>query len=255
MSIYDRFTKYLSLIINQPIETINFKSNPSFTYMLEHVSEQLGNEIIKAIRQDVIFKEIIEKHKEYIVELCRLNDSVGNPIKYNFNNFAVCSPSNIRYIFHSFLILRYISENNFNNLNIIEIGGGYGGLCFFIHNLSKLFNIKISSYTIFDLKEPSQLQSKYLNFLNLGNVRCVTISNYEESKISNDSFLISTYSFSEISLKNQNEYTNKILNNHVSHGFIAWNEIPVYEFIENKKIVVEDEVPRSTFKHNCFVKF
>ena len=255
MSIYDRFTKYLTTIINQPIETIHFKSNPSFTYMLEHVSEQLAHEILNVIWSDKNFKQMIEKNKEYIAELCRLNDSVGNPIKYNFNNFALCSPSNIRYIFHTFLILRYISENNFNNLNIIEIGGGYGGLCFFIHNLSKLFNINIDSYTIFDLQEPSQLQCKYLKFLNLENVNCITISNYEESNISNDSFLISTYSFSEIPLKNQNEYTNKILNKHVSHGFIAWNEIPVYKFIENKQIVVEDEIPRSIFKHNCFVKF
>lgn len=53
----------------------------------------------------------------------------------------------------------------------------------------------------------------------------------------------------------QREYTSKILNTYVSHGFIAWNAIDVYKFIENKKIHVEEEKPKSSFSKNCFVMF
>jgi hypothetical protein len=61
------------------------------------------------------------------------------------------------------LILDHIKKNLLNNIDLVEICGGYGGLCLFIFKLSILFNISINSYTIFDLSEPMILQKKYLN--------------------------------------------------------------------------------------------
>ena len=202
-----------------------------------------------------VFNYILAKHKDYLIVLCQLNDSIGKPHKYEFKGFTHCSPSNIRYIYHSLIILHYIKQLNLNNLDLIEIGGGYGGLCFFLSNISKLFGISFNSYTMFDLHEPSQLQHKYLSNLKLGDVKCVTIDNYVNVGLQKDSFLVSTYSFSEIPMSAQHEYTSKILNTYVSHGFIAWNNIDVYEFIENKEICVEEEKPKSSFTKNCFVRF
>jgi hypothetical protein len=105
--------------------------------------------------------------------------------------------TNIRYILHSFLVLEYVKKNNLNNLNIIEIGGGYGGLCFFINKLSHLFNINIISYIIFDIYEASKLQELYLNKFQ--------IDNFVE--LNKESFLVSNYAFSKISPDLQKEYT------------------------------------------------
>jgi hypothetical protein len=36
-----------------------------------------------------------------------------------------------------------MQKHNLNNIDIIEIGGGYGGLSFYLHHMSRLFNITI----------------------------------------------------------------------------------------------------------------
>ena len=146
-----------------------------------------------------------------------------------------------------------MDENNLNNVDIIEIGGGYGGLCFFINKLASLFDITISTYTIFDLPEPLMLQKKYLEALNCNiNLNFAELDNF--SGIKENSFLVSTYAFSEIPLEIQKEYTKKILNPYVSHGFIAWNSIDFYNFIDNCTISKEIEFPYYNDK-NYFIKF
>ena len=139
-----------------------------------------------------------------------------------------------------------------NNIDIIEIGGGYGGLCFFIYNLASLFNITIKSYSIFDLKYPLLLQKKYLENLNINNVNFADLDCIKNIK--ENSFLISNYAFSEISMDIQKIYTEKLLNPYTSHGFLAWNFINVYNFIDDKFITTENEFPL-TSNENKFVRF
>ena len=106
--------------------------------------------------------------------------------------------------------------------------------------------------------EPLLLQKKYLEKLNVNTM--TTINYYNVNNINHiqnlklNSFLISTYAFSEIPLELQKEYTNKVLNIYVSHGFIAWNNIDIYNFIENKNITSEREFPLTGNK-NYYVKF
>jgi hypothetical protein len=134
-----------------------------------------------------------------------------------------------------------MNECNLNNIDVIEIGGGYGGLCFFLYKLSHLFNIHINSYSIFDLQEPLLLQKKYLENINVNGVHFTTMDDLENIK--KNSFLISNYAYSEISLDLQKKYTEKLLNPYVSHGFLTWNFIEPYHFIENKMIKTEKEYP------------
>lgn len=134
-----------------------------------------------------------------------------------------------------------------NNVDIIEIGGGYGGLCFFVHSIAPLYEINITSYTIFDLLEPSLLQEKYLNALNIEKVKFCQIDNFNNLK--NNSFLISNYAFSEINIELQSEYTEKIINPYTIYGFLAWNAIPVYDFVDNSIIEKEE------YHNDCHVRY
>ena len=163
-----------------------------------------------------------------------------------------CSPSNLRYLLHSLLFLEDMKKYKLNNIDIIEIGGGYGGLSFFIHNIAPLYEININSYIIFDLLEASLLQEKYLNALNIKNVHFNQLDNVDNLK--NNSFLISTYAFSEIPMSIQKDYSEKILNPYTNFGFIAWNNIPVYNFVENSIIEYEREYPL-TGPYNYYVKY
>jgi len=140
-----------------------------------------------------------------------------------------------------------------DNIDVIEIGGGYGGLCFFIYSLAHLFQITIKTYAIFDLALPSQLQKKYLHALNVVNgvsyldLNCI-------SNLSKNSFLISNYAFSEISRDLQQRYTNNVINPFTSHGFLVWNFIDFYEFVDNSVISHEPEFPVSA-NNNLFVQY
>ena len=248
---YDNYLKYIeSFVDDVDISRWQFKSNPNYCVILEPVDVTTGYKYLNEIQK--MFNFIYNEHKEYLIEICKTNDLYGNTNKHDFTNFTICSPSNLRYILHSMLILKYMQDLMLNNIDIIEIGGGYGGLCFFIYKIAPLFNITINTYSIFDLKLPLKLQKKYLDSLNVFNVNYVELDNIKNLK--KNSFLISNYAFSEISLDLQQKYTDMVLNNYVSHGFLTWNFINMYEFISNKKITVEYEYPL-TDKNNKYVRF
>ena len=132
----DQYTRYLNYIKNdilglnkinskfQTKEEWTFKCNPNYNYVLEHVNKMQSEMIINEMKKrcTTFYKE----NKEFLIELCKKNDTYGHPIKSDINDFTVCSPSNLRYIFHSILILDYIKTNieSFgNSINLIEIEG------------------------------------------------------------------------------------------------------------------------------------
>ncbi len=250
MGVYDSYLTNISenLKMQNPLD-MNFKSKDGYNGILEHVTYDLGCLYIKEIMQK--YNVLFTAHKDMLVELCEKNDLYGKTTKYAFDGFATCSPSNLRYIFHSFLILDWMVESGLNNIDVVEIGAGYGGLCFFIHNLAQLFQINVRSYTTFDLFEATKLQEKYLKLLDVQNVQYFTIDNFQN--INKNSFLISNYAFSEIDMNLQEEYTRKILNPYIKFGFLAWNMIEVYNFIENSTIDMEEEYPK-TGKFNYYVR-
>jgi len=246
---YENYQKVVDKNILLSKEDMYFKSDPEYMVILEHVSQQQGEEYLNTIIRE--FTGIYANNKEYLLNLCCINDSCGKPLKKMFYTFGECSPTNLRYIYHSLLILNYMVKKNINNVNIVEIGGGYGGLCFFVSKLAFIFNINIVSYTIFDLPGICKLQEKYLKSLDINAKTCQLENKIDLQK---ESFLISNYAFSEFDKKTQEEYTNKVLNPYTSNGFLAWNHIELYNFIENKKITSETERP-ITGHYNKFVYF
>ena len=250
---YDSYVKLISQEIEKKIEDWTFKSNNDYKGILEHVTYETG------LRYNFLckmkYKEIFEKNEKDIISLIKQNDSIGEPNinGYHFFNLnIVCSDTNLRYIFHSFLICEYINFLDLNEIDIIEIGGGYGGLCFYLKNIAKIFNIKINSYNIFDLKEVTKLQELYLNKLNIDNFNVNTIDNFSE--LNKNSFLISNYAFSEIPIELQKAYREKIIEPYCKYGFLVWNMIEPYEFIKNCSICYEKEYPMTGY-NNYYTRF
>jgi len=231
-----------------------FKSHKYYTEVLENIGTYYGELYIKEIIHK--FKNLFITHKKLLIKLCNKNDIYGSPRKKEFKNFITTSPTNLRYILFSLLILTFINNNKLNNLDIIEIGGGYGGLAFFLYNLAPIFKIKLNSYTIFDLPDVSKLQKQYLKALNLKkNMYYYQLNNFKNLKT--NSFLISTYAFTELPLSIRTEYKNKIFK-YISYGYIVWNFIPIYNFIDNKDISYELEYPKTHNNYesnNFFVNF
>ena len=256
----DTYTRYIEAISNiknaNDLVNSNFKSDNGYREVLEHVSNEIGLEYLEIIKDK--FKEFYKNFKYKLIELCNKNDKIGDPVKYDFtnNDFINCSSTNLRYILHSLIIIDYIKECKLNNLDIIEIGGGYGGLCYFLYNIAELYNININSYSIFDLEKVNNLSSIYLNHqLNNKKINTYTLNDNYKDGLKENSFLISNYAYSEISQKYQDEYTDKIINPYISYGFLTWNTDynRINNIIKNKQIMREKEYPL-TYYLNLYVK-
>jgi hypothetical protein len=256
MSIYKEYTKYILSFVNTPIIKWSFKSDPTYCDILEHVSPEIGKYYLMEILRQ--FETLFNLHKEFFIELCNTNDLYGNPNKAQYEDFTYCSPTNLRYILHGLLVLSYIKTLGHNSINIVEIGGGYGGLCFYIYKMAKLFDITINTYYIFDLPEVLVLQNKYLRahgFENVGFMNLDDFVNHDKSAtLPDNSFLISNYAYSEFSMEVQQKYTKYVLNPFISHGFLTWNFIDVYQFIKNKLLHIKNETPL-TCAGNKYVMF
>lgn len=244
--IYENYTRTLGNLKNDPAIFLNFKSNKNFTDILEHIDYQHG-----AQYKDIIKSEFGRDFRDFL-DLIRTNDSIGDPKKYIYDGVEM-SPSNLRYIYHALLIgskcKKWFSKPK---IKIVEIGGGYGGLCFYLKNILKDFDIE---YTIIDLPEPSRLQRMYLDKVGLNNAR--TVSCFDIDTLAQEKFdlVVSNYCLSEISLENQKNYFDKIIKN-CDKKFFVWNYLTRkvrffifksmdIDFLQKKDYVFEDERPQS----------
>jgi hypothetical protein len=245
-TIYEKYEKYVKyMLVTGDIQS--FKSNTEYTYMLEHVQHNSGKEYLNLIRAHSPIS------LDVVIDFCSKNDSIGAPIRYEFA-FGDASPTSLRYLYHAHLILTHFKEvANGKPINIVEVGGGYGGLCLAISNVAHLYGLDIRSYSIVDLPTISKFQRLYLSHFVLNfSVEFYTSEQFGADIPGDNLFLISNYCFSELSAGLREKYVAALFPK-VAHGFLAWNEIPVYDF--GKVCEVEDEVPATGGPMNKYVRF
>lgn len=246
MNIYKDYTTCVEENLNLSKKDLWFKSDPRYQYILEHVDPEQGNKYLELIKSE--FSSFYDNHKKTLIDLCRLNDQYGRPRQFYFVDFDICgcSPTNLRYTYQALLVLDYIKKLELPKVKIIEIGGGYGGLCLFIKKLSSYVGIDIDSYTIYDIPQIELLQEKYLDIHE--------VSLISKDEVSEGSFLVSNYAFSELPENLRKDYEDNVINKYCSHGFLAWNAVPLYDFVKNKQVTSEEERPL-TAPNNLHVYF
>jgi len=143
----------------------------------------------------------------------------GNPMPYYLNNKT---SGNIVHYAYSLEQLRKISIDVKNFEQIVEIGGGYGGMARLIFKLGFSGN-----YIIYDLPEFSALQNYYLNSVNEDAAKKITM--VSSSKDLKDSFangkktlFIATWSLSEMPLETRRSILDSI--GDVNAYLIAYRE-------------------------------
>ena len=168
-----------------------FKSHPAYRHVLEHVSFEEGQQYLKEI--DIDYLDKLEEVKE--------NDSLGSPVIYEYPSVGEISPTTIRYIKNTSDIINKFGTS-FNS--IVEIGGGYGGLCKVLSSF-----IKFEQYLLLDLEECNLLSRKYLSHFNLPTLsyRSEEIDEIDE----NFDLLISNYAFSECHKDVQLDYIERFV--------------------------------------------
>lgn len=201
-----------------------FKSNPKYTEILEHVSQEQGYKYLQLIWENYRLGDA------EVIEFCKKNDLYGNPTKYRYSDTLICSPTSIRYIYHANLILSWIKELGYTHVKVVELGCGYGGLCLALQHFAGRFGLEIDRYALIDLPNAIQLQKRYLVEHKMNTfLEFHSAEEHGKTLESTDWFFVSNYCFSEISSHNQKQYIEHLLPK-CRHGFLAWNMIDLYDF-------------------------
>lgn len=203
-----------------------FKSHPDYTTVLEHCSKKIGQSYL-----DVITK----KYPFFFSSNCKHfeNDQYGLPQTELYNvhgGFVRCSPSTLQYV--GVLCNLIDLCRDLDNFKILEIGGGYGGQCKVITDA-----FQVTNYHIIDLFEPSMLQAKYLDKLNVKNV--MTYVDPEFASRQDYDLIISNYALSEILEPLQTQYVEELCLK-AKYGYLTCNT----KF--EAQVLIKDKFPTFT---------
>ena len=186
-----------------------FKTYDEYKAILEHVSIDDGKLYYELIKNKKIIRSL-DKFK--------INDTLGNPLTHDYG-FGNISPTTLRYL----KVLNDLMDNwDLDNMNIIEIGCGYGGQCTVLKQI-----INVNSYSVVDLPQVIKLTEKYLTTLELNTDVKFIDGTSSNNVYDNYDLIISNYAISECTEKIQKEYLEKIISK-CSHGYITYNDIHKY---------------------------
>jgi hypothetical protein len=193
------------------------------------------------------FPEFVEKmanrkYSDALLKFC----SIGKPsLFYSKALKSVLSAHTARYIYHALLAIKQI-QTKFpgQKVNLLEIGAGFGGECFWIQTIAPEV---VQSYTIVDLPLVCKFQEKILAHLGIS-CKFSTIPDrfsIDEAPL----FVISSYSFSSLNNYYQDLY-NKFYLSRSAGGFMVWNNwTGYYPFTFNYKT----EKARPSLNPNAFL--
>ena len=239
---YDNYINDIKSNLQLDYDDMNFKSSKFYRYVVLLFEKKDTQNIFRNY-----FSRFTRLSKSKLMNLCKNIDKIGKPVKIE-TVLGVIDPANVKYIYHAMEILDRAKKLNLNNIDFIEIGGGYGGLAYFIKHISKFeyYDIKINSYTIFDLPEAGKLQKRISDYYNLD---LIIADVNKDFTIQDNSFLISNYAFSEIGKKHKNLYMEKVFP-YVSHGLLTWN-VNAFDinYFENVKADVIEIPYREQFRN------
>jgi len=179
----------------------NFKRNNNYTAILEHqhIPKEYGDIMISHIESKYDRDKLEDK-----IDRIKENDRYGNPILYNFDHYGDISLGTLRYVKNSCDIVSYFGDDI---KTIVEIGGGYGGLCKTISNF-----IEYNDYYIYDLEQVNLLSSKYLSkFDNYQKVHIQLLGDSKKFTEGEIDLLISNYAFSELPRSVQLRYLSEVV--------------------------------------------
>lgn len=219
----------------------NFKRDFNYNQILEHVNKELGQKYLDKILENKNITLLV------IEVVCWINDNIGNPEKFLYDKIPKpVSPTSLRYIKVQLDLENLFGRENLEKFRIVEIGGGYGGQCLISNT-----RIHYSDWQIFDLKEATQLQTKYLNnFVPKHRFKC-----FDYIFPVKPDLVISNYAFSEINREIQQEYLDKIIKNAV-RGYMIFNNTKEHGNItieECKEIIKGSQIVNIKPDYPCLI--
>jgi len=221
----------------------DFRRNQIYNEILEHTSEQQGREYLDIIKEDAEIFSKMDTFKE--------NDKYGNPRVSHYPSIVTISPTTLRYI----KVLTDLKAlfGTMDNLDIVEVGAGYGGQCRIISSY-----LKPDTYCLVDIKPALMLAKKFLDQYTIySSLIYKTMDELQEKKYD---LFISNYAFTELPRSLQDIYLEKsILCSRM--GYITCNAItpPKFRSYIKEELIniiphseIREEIPR-THPNNCII--
>jgi hypothetical protein len=171
-------------------------STPYFQQILDPLTYELGWEYLNFIlEKDPSTAFLFDKFQE--------NDATGLSPTFDYGTYGWFSPATLRYIKIA-CDLKYRFDD-LGKMHIVEIGGGDGGQCKILAELTGF-----ASYTIIERPEVLELTKKHLSSFNIPNIHFV--ENQQLSQIASYDLVISNYVFSETNRLEQEKYLQHVIN-------------------------------------------
>lgn len=201
----------------------NFKQDGRYRQILEHVSYQEAEQYLQELK--VPISEVLQ-----YLDSFKENDKYGNPDLFEYDDLGTISPTTIRYIKNTFDICTYFDKKEIKN--IVEIGGGYGGLCKVLSSV-----IDFDNYVLFDLQQVNELSQKYISKFDDLKDRVQSFTLDQLTEIDGIDLLISNYAFSEVSRDIQDQYYDNVIKK-------SKNIYMVFNQISNRNILFSDFIDK-----------
>ena len=152
-------SEYLNAIesfLSSEEEFENFRRNPKYGVVLSGGDRLLGELQIEYLKSDMNAARSFSKRMDEI----KINDLVGNPILHKFGENRIFASDTLQYARNSSIIdCSFVKKDENQKIKkIVEIGGGYGGMCLILHSF-----IPFEEYVMIDLPPAIKLCKKYLD--------------------------------------------------------------------------------------------
>jgi len=221
---FEKYENILELAIRNPDTFSGFKNYDDYF-------EIVGCDIYGAEGASVLADEVFRVHPELMAQIqdFQENDHIGAPPMFD-TKIGRFSPNTLRYM----CVLGDLTKHfgSLDNMDIIEVGSAYGGLCLII---SKKY--KFRSYTLTDIPNSIELSRKYLSHFPIENVIYQDSENVIPAKTD---LFISNFAFTEFDYDGWDFYTNNIIA-HSDKFYITTNilrnrtkDSQRYDFLYNK---------------------
>ena len=183
----------------------NFKKDNGYRTILEGAPKLFFDYYIESIKSHENSKTFFDNLEKF-----RVNDTIGNPDTYVDPEAGEFSPSTLKFAFNAIDILEFIKSHGKETdvKNIVEIGGGYGGLCLVLSGF-----IEWDQYTLVDLPETCLLVDKYMSYFPeiKDKVKTIPCNRINDEDLGEIDLAIAINSLSECNLETQLNYFDKIV--------------------------------------------
>lgn len=188
---------------------MNFRADPGYQQVLEHVSISLGQKYLN---------EIISEYNPQPFSVFALLSKLsvfGRPPVHDFSGIGPVSPTILRYVKVAYEMNRLFGD--LSQKRIGEIGVGFGGQ---VAVLEKMFDVK--DFVAFDLPEVLQLFDIFLSRTD-SRVTPRLVDGRQPVPVEVD-LVVSNYAFSELARNLQDAYLENVIVGAKS-GYMIWNNL------------------------------